>query len=561
MIGKLMVKRRIRSNHDRMKEQMQKLAITINNHINFIGTINDAQLHRVSYEYLSWVKHRLIKSREKKEHNQLNEIEAINRMEVFKTEMDHYLKIYFITNSPIITNRETNFIPNLFDFGRFLETGLKVMPGLLDPCNLWLGKDTLLQVTKKNREELLTYVYFALLARFTLSKNSQSYKLIYSNSLKNIRLLLPEAYSTPTHNNIIAISLLSHLALSHSNFGLVERYFFSAVRMAEILGYNLEEERLGSIDNLIFHSKRGKNLWNTLYLSYIAYSATILDFPVYHFQIDSINLTPYLNTEHCEFLEIGQNEVGKKSSKHAEFFNSLVAVNLANLRHSLNIKSENQTIITLIENEELKLPLSEFNSYCTTLMNCNMELNSNDIVDKNTQLNVYRFFKVLIDTTIISLYYPVILLAPKPVDFLEEESRLLYNLANTSFEIMFQLDNNENTTTFITNLISEVSVLVAGLEMNQNIFSCSQFCYLIYVYWNIISNASNNDKKSFDVDKVNKSKERGLIVLKAVKELAVEGRKTLRSDAKLNLKQVDRALDRFQLPPEYIKKVKEIMNN
>ncbi|KAI9290595.1 hypothetical protein K502DRAFT_353832, partial [Neoconidiobolus thromboides FSU 785] len=196
------------------------------------------------------------------------------------------------------------------------------------------------------------------------------------------------------------------------------------------------------------------------------------------------DLVPYLNIGECRFLEVGQSEENTKYERHQIFLKKVVAINLFIIQHTLNIKHKKKELISIIKNEEVKLSSSEFNQQNTILMSLNLELNNNKIVNKNTQLNVYNYFQLLVNTSLILLYYPILQLIPKPVKFSKEENELLLNLVDMSFEIIFKSDNKDSTINEVDNPLTEIKVLIAGIEKKQTIISCAQFKVLVFVYWN-----------------------------------------------------------------------------
>ncbi|KAI9297019.1 hypothetical protein K502DRAFT_363686 [Neoconidiobolus thromboides FSU 785] len=554
-------KRRIRSKQDVARSRMDQLNGIIQNYFAFIKNINDPEVRKISYDYLSWVNEQLKHQREEKDIDE-NERETI-RIGTFKRELGLSFKKHLNDTVFSIPNANYHFASGLFDFGKFLETGTFIFTVIIDPYNLWLGHDTILQITRKDNNELLTYVFFAFLARFTLRWDTENYKVIYSNSLKNIRLLLPNAYSKPTYNNIVALGLMSYLALSHANFHLVERYFFSSVRLAQMLGYDTENSCVIAntkpteyLDPQVY---RGKNLWNALYVGYLSYSAIMLDFPVYHFEIDTAKLAPYLESINFKYKEVDQKKQLKKESKivarQFDFFDIITNVNLTIVKHALKVKSEKQNELALMPNDNLRLPSIEFNHYFNKLMNLNTELDQIISNADNTQCTVNKLLKILTNGTIIVLCYPLALIYPKPIEFKMKEMELLYNITNTLFDIIFQPESHNNLTG-ILNMIYEVLKIIEKFEVNQDMFSCSQFSCLIYIYFNIIHQATINEFDMFYRSKMEHSMTKTLVILDALNLLAKNSKKKIRNDAILNLRRISKALNNFVLPTEFIDSIK-----
>ncbi|KAI9290598.1 hypothetical protein K502DRAFT_326653 [Neoconidiobolus thromboides FSU 785] len=194
-------------------------------------------------------------------------------------------------------------------------------------------------------------------------------------------------------------------------------------------------------------------------------------------------------------------------------------------------------------------------------MSLNLELNNNKIVNKNTQLNVYNYFQLLVNTSLILLYYPILQLIPKPVKFSKEENELLLNLVDMSFEIIFKSDNKDSTINEVDNPLTEIKVLIAGIEKKQTIISCAQFAIFIYVYWNIIYILKDEEVGVGYNEITNNCKERSLTILNVIKQVSIKSKKEVRNDARLSLIELNRALNRFQLPLDYVEKVNNVMNN
>ncbi|KAI9293369.1 hypothetical protein K502DRAFT_366789 [Neoconidiobolus thromboides FSU 785] len=529
---------KIRSQADAFRIRLDNLEILINNSKSILQCSNK-DIKGLTYEYIRWINVIL------KELNENNikcieyETEILAYEYKIKSAILNFHK-YYDSNERYFTIDNKIIINIGQKYGTFLEQGREVFVKVIDPYKLWF--ENLNEYVDLNRKpDLLSCAYLAMLARFTLSRKGSLYKYIYGSCLRKIKQLLPLAYSSPTYSDIVALGLLTYVSLTHFNYAKAKLYYTSAIRMAECLNYNNCDNQFANSSDF----EKGTKLWKTLYVNYLILCSTIPDFPLIRFDIQV--LSPFIQNSrkvnNFDFKSL------VKKGLVGEWLQTTVVKNIgevnmkiANHVYKLKLKY-NEKDYSKIPVEELKLSSDDFSFCLVSILNLNQTYQFDGDREDNHGSNLHYYFYIIQQTNFISLYYPSVLIYPKPIIFPRHEIELLFEISNKISESFLDKDIYLN----VVKNTSFIKLTPRGDEIqyhaNYELPYLSQIIYSIYFYFNILHFKDNNYLELY-----NESENICLKMIEKLNLLQTYNSKRVSSQARFALDSIKSALDHYELP-------------
>ncbi|KAI9295125.1 hypothetical protein K502DRAFT_330139 [Neoconidiobolus thromboides FSU 785] len=497
--------------------------------------------NKVLIDYISWLKLELSNLHSLKD----NKLQLLTQKSQFYTDL--FSAYLTNSNSPSLTYYENTCSSN---YGKFLQNGNQFFFTHIDPYELWFQpNDNPLFVTTQ-QSNLLSYVYLAVIARFTLTHGTSAHTQIYGQSLKQIRILLSKAYDTPSYDTIVSLNLLSFLSLSHYNFILAKRYLLSSIRMAQCLRFDMNEQEFGELSESEIHYKeikRGRRLWVTLHLSYLIISSAIKEIPTIKFN----TIDPY------QFFKINQktqkdDEKGELCIKELNEVHIKLQAKIEKVKQNSGFNESDK-----INNQELRLSNKE-SKYCLVKLSRlkkKYEIQGNNKEEENIEFNIYM--NISIELTTITLYYPSLLIIPQPALFSIKEFELLYELSNQAvYYFLNRKQYNKTKQQFVTQSNTKESNKQLNLK-HQIHFQLPYYHQLIYCFF-VFINILHFDELNIDIN-INKlivqhSKLQAIVIYNELIKITKNESKNEKIDAEKGLERIKKYLDLFCLDNKFKQK-------
>ncbi|KAI9298445.1 hypothetical protein K502DRAFT_346030 [Neoconidiobolus thromboides FSU 785] len=571
-----LVNLKVRSDIDRKRarlEALEALAVKYTMLFKKIQLVNPSQ----SYPFYAYLKYicsyiRILNSQHEKS---ILDHCVEQQLHCFESEIINSLKkvvIFYDNNDIVVEKKPPQALgPDIQSYGIFLKNGLKLYIQTFDMYNLLLTKQQLFQIITKKNHNSLSYAFIAFLARFTAPKDNANYHLLYKNSVRNARKELIVAYNTPTYEDVIALIMLSHISLTTYSSQLAIVYFSSAIRMAQVLGYDQGNKRL-DIKNGTISKEVKEKLWAVLSFYYMIFSTISTNLPQLshsaHFsniKFYSKNLVATKNKENLANYPFYKWQeklfIGEYNKELIEVFSKITS-HIQTVKHS-TMSNNDLATITL---EQLRLPPSQFYVILTSMLNLEkkyqlnlhfetelLKVNINNstktldltiINEPDIGINVHT--QMLLQLVLIFLYYPFVLVYPKPVIFSKEEINLLFCSANlvtfyylSTFKLFYAPSKNTCT----------MELVLPKTKKEESHFQLPFYfhsIFIIYVYFTIID-LSESGFYEIDANIIIQSQQHSLFLLIMLKSIAESSGKN-RMDASEALTQLSNVISRFQLP-------------
>ncbi|KAI9298438.1 hypothetical protein K502DRAFT_322766 [Neoconidiobolus thromboides FSU 785] len=473
-----------------------------------------------------------------------------------------------ITLSPSTNN--IDLIGGSQTYSQFLEYGSVFLGKVMDPYKLWLDKLDLKAILTKKEPSILSYTLILLLAHFTLPRDSVAYNQIYRKALQGIKATLSQSYSNPCYNHVVALRLLSLVNFFHSNFSLARRYISDAVRMAQCLGYDINDssfDAYGVTDIRYNELSRGRKVWKMLYFTYLILSFYISDMPFVRFEVkDPLhffreNQSIYNNREKTDYKVANED-----SYKHIKNFIEVVLkifTHVQKVKENYNISSD----CSIIPSNELLLPRSEFIS-CSTILTsliqhlklvkdeCEYTKEEIEIKINDHEFNFLRYLKVLIQYTAIVLYYPSVMVYPQPINFTKPKLKLLFKHANQIITYYLNSNLSENSDCKISTKVYQFGSK-DGFDSVIDMPFHYQAYHSFFVLINLLHQTSILQYE--DIIMINESKTKCVMLVKELYRIS-KSNNTHSKDCANRLNQIKQCLPRFQLSINLIQKISIYLN-
>ncbi|KAI9295127.1 hypothetical protein K502DRAFT_349300 [Neoconidiobolus thromboides FSU 785] len=560
---KVIINKRVRSGADVLRLNLQtletKMSLLIQSYDRVIQKIPESREEMIAYlTKLIQEIHKIQQGNNKKVTS-----DYINKVNALQFNLSKKLNQL---NSNL-THKSTYFNPHqpYFEYGKFLQSGIKIYINIIDGYNLWLQPDELYPIIK-NKHTLLHHVFMAVLARYTLSKNKCEFKFIYGTSLRNIKLSLPKSYENPSYYNVIGLGLLSYLALSHLKLELAAKYFTLAVRMAQALKCDeeLQEETIILNEEQKKEMEKRSGLWKALSLTYLVMTTIIPDLNLMNFQPKYFELDRKKQDELVYYQKNQEDQ--SKGLRKEQFFSSKKGNVLTQYFIKINqyvyqVKGRYSGLeLNLISCEELRLPKGEFEIVLKDLLN--IEKESEDNIKGRDEVDDNLYFKLILQIQFIQLCYPNLIIYPKLVFFNRKENQLLFEkcLNFISYFCKLYFDNNTREKVVQFQIIDDNHYSVSNTS--PQFLECFP---VIFTLLNIISQAwmnHLNDDISFNnitQQMIIKSKKKVEFLLNLV-FTNYQQNKQKQKDCFVCLKKIKASLYRFPLSEGFLKKINNYLN-
>ncbi|KAI9298433.1 hypothetical protein K502DRAFT_346018 [Neoconidiobolus thromboides FSU 785] len=546
-------KRRAGSRVDVIKSKLDSIDSSINNIFKQLDSHSNLEFRQKVYEYLNWAQNEFRIINQEKYSND----EILKKIFYYKLLLDGNFEAVTTFSHPpnetIIKNIDS--ITVYQTYSHFLEQGSIFFVKNIYPYKLWFEKFNSKAILANKEPTTLSYTLIVLFARFTVIHGSIAYKQIYKKSLKGIKAILPQSYFNPSYGQGIALGLLSYISLSHSNFDLAKQYLLGAIRMVQSLSYNINDSSFNELDILDMRYNelsRGRRIWKTLYLNHLTLSYYTADMYFIKFEIK----------EPLYFFRKNHNKNNTNSKRiRCEtvdkdpylFIKDLIGVNIKIATHIQNVKEkyELSNNYSNIPTDDLVLPQSEEESdYSET----ELKERAND-----HNFNFKRYIKVLIQHSIMTLYYPSVMIYPQPVRFIGPTLKLLFNHANQVITYCLNKSLNKNLN-HETLMFSKIHQFDTKYKLQANIRV--PFYYQAYFSFFTLLNLSHQTSSLRDDDMfmVNEAQAKCVLLIKELYIISKSDNKRHSKDSTNALDQIKCCIHRFQLHPDLIEEISIYLN-
>ncbi|KAI9291037.1 hypothetical protein K502DRAFT_159142 [Neoconidiobolus thromboides FSU 785] len=467
--------------------------------------------------------------------------EEFDLQNVYKTINQYNNKITKLVDNPItfyaINRKLINSITKepSTSYALFLQTAVDIYINYIDGYHMWLTPSQLLNLINKKQT------------------NSTAYSIF-----------------------------LSFVSLSLFDSNSAVRYFQLAVRMCICLGYDkkMDSTELQFINEEEKETKlQGHQLWKSIGLSWMFLAIFNPSFSNLDIDFNNIKEKESKSTSDTIKYKLSLTNSNLIQDKNLIIENQLIEALVEIMLQIQMIKSKYKNEeYKLIKNEELQLPNDKFNNILTTFIslgfyksiyigpivnNKNNEINKMKAnIEYNQQLLTFQL-DIFCQLITIYLYYPIVLIHPKPIKFNLNEFNLLYRSTHIIAEYYFQLNTNKTTNHQPNfNLDNKYNNLIYNQSFNLIYHApyYSIISYCCFVYYCFIGEMECYLKIGVMKNRIEKCKVKCLKLLLILKNGMNSKIKNERVDAKNNIGFIKMYVDNFKLEGEFLRQVRTILD-
>ncbi|KAI9298439.1 hypothetical protein K502DRAFT_346024 [Neoconidiobolus thromboides FSU 785] len=563
-------KTKIRSRVDIFKLKLDRVGSLLNNAFNQLDSHSNLKVKQIAYDYLKWAQKELEALNRDSNYTENNKI--FKKISQFEAILDRNSKVNAASSLSVDETVYVNIgsMKVYQTYGEFIENGTVFFKKVMDPSKLWVEELDLKRILENKEPNILSYTLIALLSRFTLPRNSMNYQQIYGKALQGVKATLPQAYSNPSYNHVVALGLLSFIGLYRLNFSFAKRYFLDAVRMAQCLGYNISNSLFDEIDATDVRYNdllKGRKIWKTLYLTYLVLSSCISNMPFIKFEVKDPLHHFKQNQNNYNANKVLCSEISKESRYLC--VRNFIEVNIKIATHIQKVKESYETNkdYSKIPPNDLLLPQKEFINCLTILINLiqdrklakdESEYSKGELDERvdDDGFNFERYIKILIQHTIVTLYYPSVMVYPQPVPFTSPELKLLFNHANQviTFYLNKGLDKKFDRETFTRmyhiNPKHRFQAIIIPFYY--------QICYCFFALINLLHQPSVLDPE--DIYMIDESETKCLLFVKELSIISKSGNVKQAKNSINALNQIKYCIHQFQLSEDLTQKIHAYLN-
>ncbi|KAI9295323.1 hypothetical protein K502DRAFT_360534, partial [Neoconidiobolus thromboides FSU 785] len=508
-------------------------------------------------------------------------------------------------NIVYLVNPDTLLKQPATGYGAFLQSGLKIYLKYIDLYQMWYTRKEFSALLTNAEPNLSSHAILVLLAYFLCLKNSTLGHHIYKIHFKKAKECLVEAYANPSFDNVIGILFMCFISGYRAEPVVSLRYFSSAIRMAQLLGYNksvremLEENKRKSeyvkgveeIEVEFEKRKRGIELWNSLSLVYYTILSIFPNMPRLNVNFKPVKIDLSKNIQdglevNSSYPSIGleinsvflNNEFEKVHSEKiaAESFAEITA-------HVQNIKLNYSRLDKVYEipHHELQLPKEKFNTVLTNLtsqlvnnpslfeitkkIELNQQVKDMKAIQQCYKSNVFKYhLNAFCNLILIYLYYPSLLVFPRPKKFYINEAIVLYKSAQSVAEFFLIMKRNNiqqthgrNRGAFACSRCEFASN--DGFRVNYDAPYYTPLMYIIYVYLAFISEKDWLLSQGLGQKFMIEAKGYVLKLLRLLKTACDSKLKSEKLDSENTIKSIKENLNSFEVDEMILMSIKDII--
>ncbi|KAI9295315.1 hypothetical protein K502DRAFT_349126 [Neoconidiobolus thromboides FSU 785] len=490
-------------------------------------------------------------------------------------------------------------------YGTFLQNGTTIYLKYIDLYKMWYTCEEVNALLINSKPGMPSYAFLALLAYFTGSNNSTLTQWIYKNNLKKAKEGLAEVYANPSFNGVISLLFLCFISVYIPDPVGSARYFSSAVRMAQALGYDKIVEEMEESDkkrlrhdkekqeaNKIESEKRGRivKLWNSLSLVYYSFLTMFpnmlslgANFKPMGIELPDVNNNSQMHkTYELNSLEMDTIFLSKNNEK--VYIEKTVTESLTEVvSHIQKVKLSYSRLnkIHEISDCELQLPKEKFNTVLTSLtsqlmynpslfetvkkMELKKQIESKKTIQHYYESNIFNYhLNAYTHLVLIYLYYPSVLVFPKPKRFPINEALILYKSAQfvAEFFLTIKQNNIQQKNKSQTTSKSNYNELAINNEFHFNYKApyYTSTMYVVYVYLSFISEERWLLSQGFGKKLIVEAKAYVLKLLKMLKATCDSKLKSERLDSKSTIQFVKENLRNFEIEDTLLLSINEIIS-
>ncbi|KAI9295324.1 hypothetical protein K502DRAFT_349133 [Neoconidiobolus thromboides FSU 785] len=368
-------------------------------------------------------------------------------------------------------------------YGTFLENGVTIYLKYINLHQVWYTHKEVNILLTNNTPDLCSHGFMALLAYFSRSKNNMLAHHIYEINFKKAKEGLIRAYANPSFSNVVGILFMCFISAHISDSASVTKYFSLVIRMAQALGYNKSaSEMVEEYKRNLVYSKRpeeikiefkrkerGMRLWESLSFIYYSYLSIYPNMPNLNvnFKLMETNLLKSvengLQANDTSSPSGSQIDGAFSSSELEKIYGEKIVTEASAeiVAHIQKIKLNylRKDVIDKIPQHELELTKERFSIVLTNLtsqlvynpslydkvkkIDSKKQTKKAKIIQKYYEFNTFNYhLNSFVHLTLIYLYYPSVLVFPKPKRFTINEAILLNKSAQSIAEFYLIIKQN-----------------------------------------------------------------------------------------------------------------------